>query len=168
MYFITIKKLFFEIVIFLIGTMIVASVVNIFSFTHHLILPLIVEIFVLLCGFLFLLRRVKQGLINPLDQLVCNLNQNRVEQLTFPEHTVSELKNLLKTLKKITADIRKKAQYEAESIAAKQVAHDICSPLACLNLLSSDMAVLPEQQRILVRSAIQRITDIVNILHHRS
>lgn len=47
---------------------------------------------------------------------------------------------------------------------ARQVAHDIRSPLAALEVAAGDAAQLPEDKRILVRSAVARIRDIANSL----
>ncbi len=45
-----------------------------------------------------------------------------------------------------------------------QVAHDIRSPLAALATAEKDFAVLPEETRVLIRSAVSRIQDIANQL----
>jgi signal transduction histidine kinase len=47
---------------------------------------------------------------------------------------------------------------------AAQVAHDIRSPLAALDMLASDLKPLPEEKRVLLRSAVARIRDITNNL----
>lgn len=47
---------------------------------------------------------------------------------------------------------------------AKQVAHDIRSPLAALGMIERDLMELPEDKRVLVRSAVSRIHDIANNL----
>ena len=47
---------------------------------------------------------------------------------------------------------------------ASQVAHDIRSPLAALNVISESLTSLPETHRTLVRTAIDRIEDIANSL----
>lgn len=47
---------------------------------------------------------------------------------------------------------------------SQQVAHDIKSPLAALSVLQQDLAELPEEKRLLLRSAVQRIHDIANDL----
>lgn len=54
----------------------------------------------------------------------------------------------------------------AKSVAAvaTQVAHDIRSPLAALAVVEPELRDLPEDTRLLVRSAIQRIRDIANHL----
>lgn len=47
---------------------------------------------------------------------------------------------------------------------ATQVSHDIRSPLSALDIVLMDLSTLPEDKRILVRSATQRIKDIANNL----
>lgn len=53
-----------------------------------------------------------------------------------------------------------------ESLAtiAAQVAHDIRSPLAALDSVLKDIAHLPEEKRVTVRTAVNRIHDIANNL----
>ena len=47
---------------------------------------------------------------------------------------------------------------------ASQVAHDIRSPLAALDVIVKDICYIPEDQRILIRNATHRIHDIANNL----
>jgi len=47
---------------------------------------------------------------------------------------------------------------------ASQIAHDIRSPLAALNMVTHDLKQLPEEERVIIRSAVQRIQDIANDL----
>lgn len=47
---------------------------------------------------------------------------------------------------------------------ASQVAHDIRSPLAALEMAAGDIAQLPEEKRLLMRAAVSRIRDIANSL----
>ena len=51
---------------------------------------------------------------------------------------------------------------------AQQVSHDIRSPLSALNMMLMDLKELPEQKRVIVRSALQRINDISNSLLEKS
>lgn len=71
--------------------------------------------------------------------------------------------------------LRLEAEKERMRIQAKlgenaaQIAHDIRSPLSALTLLmSSSIVELPEDVRLLVRSAVNRINDIANSLIARS
>lgn len=58
-----------------------------------------------------------------------------------------------------------KLEYEAGlGRLATQVAHDIRSPLAALEMASGEIINLPEEKRILIRSAVNRIRDIANSL----
>ena len=45
-----------------------------------------------------------------------------------------------------------------------QVAHDIRSPLSALDMITSDFGNMPEERRIIIRSAVNRIKDIANSL----
>lgn len=47
---------------------------------------------------------------------------------------------------------------------AKQVAHDIRSPLSALDMMMSETSHIPEDKRIIIRSAVNRIQDISNDL----
>jgi len=47
---------------------------------------------------------------------------------------------------------------------SSQVSHDIRSPLAALNMVATDLDILPETTRILLRGSINRIQDIANNL----
>jgi len=46
----------------------------------------------------------------------------------------------------------------------EQVAHDIRSPLTALENATKDMAMLPEDNRVMIRSAVERIRDTANSL----
>ena len=60
------------------------------------------------------------------------------------------------------------AEHDAEiGRIASQVAHDIRSPLAALEVVQSDIAQLPEDKRLLINSAVGRIRDIANSLLDR-
>jgi len=51
---------------------------------------------------------------------------------------------------------------------ARQVAHDIRSPLSALTMLSDAFNSVPEEKRLIIRGAIQRINDIANDLLQKS
>lgn len=53
---------------------------------------------------------------------------------------------------------------EALNLMASQVSHDIRSPLSVLNAIAGTMVDMPEDKRILLRSASNRINDIANQL----
>ncbi|MCA0402710.1 MAG: HAMP domain-containing histidine kinase [Proteobacteria bacterium] len=135
---------------------------------NELVIPLILEGILLSLGFLFLWKRFSKSLLSPLSELVTNLKFGKIETYTPKLEAIQEIKNLNNTLKFMNIEIQKKALMEAEIVAAKQVGHDIRSPLACLILSLSQISELPEERRTLMRSAIQRITDITNSLHSKA
>ncbi|MGK5082577.1 HAMP domain-containing sensor histidine kinase [Bdellovibrionota bacterium FG-1] len=74
---------------------------------------------------------------------------------------VNKILNDYDTTKKYLTESR---QVAAISAVAHQVAHDIRSPLAALDNVISSANALPEDDRILVRTAVNRIKDIANNL----
>ena len=58
-------------------------------------------------------------------------------------------------------------QAEASRIA-KQVSHDIRSPLSALNVVLSQIHQIPEDHRVIMRNAVNRINDIANQLLEKS
>ena len=79
-----------------------------------------------------------------------------------------------KMSEKLNANIREKEEYlnslhqlrlrESQAAIATQVAHDIRSPLAALDAALKNAAAMPEDQRTMVRHAVNRIRDIANHL----
>ncbi|MFN3455011.1 MAG: sensor histidine kinase [Pseudobdellovibrio sp.] len=59
--------------------------------------------------------------------------------------------------------IKLKSQQQL-SLLAQQVAHDIRSPLSALSMITSTLKDIPEEKRIIIRYATQRINDIANDL----
>ena len=84
-----------------------------------------------------------------------------LEEVVQIANKIDELKNKIRTNEQI------KKQEELTKLA--QVAHDIRSPLAALNTFFAKATQLPEENRIMVRNAIQRMQDIANslILRHQ-
>lgn len=58
----------------------------------------------------------------------------------------------------------KQKEIETAQILSKQVSHDIRSPLSALNMIIGSLKNIPEDQRIIMRSASSRINDIANEL----
>lgn len=88
------------------------------------------------------------------------------DQLKFLElHGVfMKVKELTRSLILHEKEESKRREIERVVEIAKQVSHDIRSPLSALTLVTSRLEGLPEDQRILLRNASQRITDIANQL----
>ena len=73
---------------------------------------------------------------------------------------------------KILLDLLKESEFEKIhsekekilSTITSQVAHDIRSPLSALTMITGYLTEIPEEKRILIRNATQRINDIANEL----
>lgn len=65
---------------------------------------------------------------------------------------------------KLEESLLKNAQLAAVGKLAAQVAHDIRSPLASLDAVTGSVNKLPEDERLIIRGAVNRIKDIANHL----
>src|SRR5262249_13643075 len=93
------------------------------------------------------------------------IEENSEERLAELPNEVKELAVALfesaQQLRKSKEDnIRAKATMEI----AAQVSHDIRSPLSALNMIMGTLQSLPEEKRLIIRNATQRINDISNQL----
>ncbi len=85
-----------------------------------------------------------------------SLNQtNDIEEIKF---LIDEINSWRKKLNKIQLDEK---NTELAAIAA-QVAHDIRSPLTAIDMLIRNLMDIPEDYRIMLHAASQRISDIAN------
>lgn len=82
------------------------------------------------------------------------------ERATLNKH----FNQVLETLKSTQTELADASRRSALARLAAQVAHDIRSPLAALDSVMKDVTQLPEEKRIIVRSAVSRIRDIANNL----
>jgi signal transduction histidine kinase len=89
------------------------------------------------------------------------------ERLMIPKR-FNPLKASLHNIKDKISDYKdmciKIRESEKESQVARQVAHDIRSPLAALSMVSNEISNIPEEQRIVLRGSLNRIQDIANNL----
>jgi len=88
----------------------------------------------------------------------------------FPEagpivDSLKLLKNKIIVMGEENLQMKTKAVF---SDLARQVAHDIRSPLSALTMLSDAFNSVPEEKRLIIRGAIQRINDIANDLLQKS
>ncbi len=88
------------------------------------------------------------------------------EKSIFSEYI--ESKSTLETFASEFIEIKNKLELHVKektlADVAKQVAHDIRSPLSALNIITSTLADVPEEKRLLIRNSVQRINDIANDL----
>lgn len=81
-----------------------------------------------------------------------------------PSNYSQGLLRVFQSLQSVITAEQKIKSLEATSTLAKQVAHDIRSPLSALDIVLATMQNMPEDKRNLARAAITRIKDIANDL----
>lgn len=117
--------------------------------------------FILLSVGFMLLRKAKE-IADQLNNEVLMIYRNTdADKNTFK---ISEFKNISDQFLYYIKSQSKMLENEARSEMAKQVAHDIRSPLSALEVMTESLIAFPESERILIRHAIQRINDIANEL----
>ncbi len=107
---------------------------------------------------------VTSYLITPISEIQRSIALGN-ESIGHQDDYLSELSYLFKTIKSY-----KKQQINiALGKMVAQVAHDIRSPLAALNICLKSLPQIPEEQRVLMRNAANRINDIANnlLLQHK-
>ena len=87
---------------------------------------------------------------------------------TLPENVHSILLELADDWREAKEKIKQFSSKEATLLIAKQVAHDIRSPLSALDIILKDMSDIPESKRVLIRNSVSRIHDIANDLLERN
>lgn len=132
-------------------------------------IALILGCFILL--HLIKLYHLKKYIMAPTKLLVNALKENRRIDYQKTDYKLVEWQTLAETLQNsldATTTYQQKAksyEYEAKiGQMASQVAHDIRSPLAALDMATSQLKEAPEELRVLIRSATRRIHDIANSL----
>jgi signal transduction histidine kinase len=80
----------------------------------------------------------------------------------------SSFNNLICSLRTFYEQRREIDRERAYTQIAQRVAHDIRSPLAALNVAMKDLSQMPEDYRLMVRGALNRITDIASDVLRRN
>jgi len=126
---------------------------------------------------LLLSRKLAVSVAAPITTLADALNKDQPHESAVPAYEgsvfrdIREVGILFESIQKLFQRINEyqkqlvtKTRQAAVGEMAAQVAHDIRSPLAALESVVADIDQLPEEHRILVRSATSRVRDIANDL----
>lgn len=105
--------------------------------------------------------------ILPIYQIVRRLVSTRVylEAVEQIKAVDSSQQNLTDFQRIIQAQMSEILELKGDAMLAKmaaQLAHDIRSPLSALNMMLGSIKELPEDRRLIIRNAVQRINDIAN------
>jgi len=91
-----------------------------------------------------------------------------IQKLVSKDNTIAKISGrILDLLNDRSARESESAMTKKTAELARQVSHDIRSPLSALNMLMKDIDLLPETHRFIMRTAIGRINDISNQLLQR-
>jgi signal transduction histidine kinase len=107
------------------------------------------------------LREMSEYLRASVPDLEMSETDNEIVTLNRSIHKYVE------TLKRQEEERQVRARLEASSLLAKQVSHDIRSPLSALNMVLGCLGEIQEEKRILIRDSVRRINDIANNLLER-
>ncbi len=91
-------------------------------------------------------------------------NINNIDEDDHIDESFVEIHNLKEKLQQRSTLLLIKEKTDVQYRLAKQIAHDIKSPLAALEIVMDDIKNLPEDSRELTLHAINRIQDIANNL----
>lgn len=147
---------------------------------EYILLALFIQatlFWIILRVFADIFYRFSQTLTQPMRGLarLISVSQNN-EGLELTDNYTTELKfrevgesfeAFMELMRKLKVETEQRKQAEYDSALAKlisQVAHDIRSPLAALEIITHTTPELPEDRRVLIRSAVGRIKDIASSL----
>lgn len=124
--------------------------------------------FLLMLSTIFLWLK-KQKDVQDIKMMANYLSNDQIENLnlkmsSYNSYLYEQLINYRKKILQLSNKLKQQAEIEAKELVSKQVAHDIRSPLAALNMISKDFSTLPESTRVMLRSSVNRIQDIANNL----
>ncbi|MBF0104824.1 MAG: HAMP domain-containing histidine kinase [Deltaproteobacteria bacterium] len=119
-----------------------------------------------------------QHIKDNLDLLIKKWNDNNIHDLQtlwdgirktskqnrIPDYYLRIIRKIMESVQIATNLEKELEKNKAIAQTASQVAHDIRSPLSALTSMTSMFETLPEDQRIRIRTAVQRINDIANDL----
>lgn len=102
----------------------------------------------------------KMSLSDGMQRRIAISGDDEIAQLSRQINVMADALN-----QEVAAIVEKEKAASMMTIA-RQVAHDVRSPLAALAMVSQELGDLPEDLRVLVRTAIERIQGIANNLLH--
>ena len=139
-------------------------VANKFSMSFFIILASMLLVVAVLSAVFF----VNKSILIPISKVTDLVLSQSEKTQRGPENEIEFLNQAIKTyqknIKRSQDELVEQSKLSTLVSIASQVAHDIRSPLTALNIVIETLNKLPEDKRIIVRSATQRINDIANDL----
>lgn len=115
---------------------------------------------------LFTSKYIKKNIYSPILKLYNQLQDLAQDSSAYLSSIPAkgEIGEFLDNITKVYNESKIKEKNAVKFRIARQVAHDIRSPLVALDVATQDLSALPEDNRILITDAIKRIKDIANNL----
>lgn len=136
---------------------------NSFSFFSTLLAAItLIFVYLLMSILIFIEKYVRKPLLNLNETLSPVIDDKLPSQ--FQTQFVDELQAVSIQMQEVIAKYEEKKAASVLIDVSLQVSHDIRSPLAALNSMLTQLEQIPEAQRVLMRSAVQRMNDIANQL----
>lgn len=129
---------------------------------------LIINLILALLVFSIILTATARLIRNDLQTILDECDPSSQSNRSSSQIRIKEFSQLFEELKKYISAAKFNAEAHAANDLANQVAHDIRSPLTALNLVVHSAKELPEEKRVIIRNAAQRINDIANNLLEKS
>ncbi len=107
---------------------------------------------------IFIKSRVEKDIVNP---LIFSISGKGTVKKAIK---INEISNVIHHQKEKRETEKQKIVSEALITQARQVSHDIRSPLVAISMAMKDLDQLPESTRLIFRMSVQRIQDIANNL----
>jgi signal transduction histidine kinase len=142
----------------------------------------IISVLLLICSMYFFLEigfvKRFESILNGVKRASHDLEEGRVPSIEFKDHPISDLQWLSRSITKFCESIRhydrqskeqaaeaiKAEQRAALTAQARQVAHDIRSPLSALELFLESFEQMPEEMRTIMKGCVSRVIDVSNTL----
>ncbi len=129
-------------------------------------LVLIINLVLSIIGF----NRIARGpLQRDLKKLIASIKENNLKNKIH--YTIEEYEYISRTFNSLVRKIKaseihkQRLEYQNQKVAlARQVAHDIRSPIAALEVIQDDLSILPSGTKEIVLTAINRVNEISNNL----
>jgi signal transduction histidine kinase len=115
---------------------------------------------------------VSDRVVAPILNLTASVRSKLRNDIPYNENEIDQLKLAFKLydeeITRAKIAIADHSRLEAMSNIARQVSHDIRSPLSALNIVVSTITQIPDQSRTIIRDSLNRINDIANDLLQRN
>lgn len=132
--------------------------------TYAIFVVLGVAIFALSFAVMRYLNKEAKSFVTSITRWLNRVLAGEGDKLERPVFGIREANDLAGQISDLIREHEESRRKAIVADIARQVAHDIRSPLAALEMSLQDLKGLPEERRLLIKSACEEIGDIVNVL----